>query len=329
MKEITTVGIDVSKDSFDAHIDTTSQFLHLENTPAGIQLLLEALKALSVSLVVMEATSKYHYLLASMLTEAGLAVAVVNPRQVKNFARALGKIAKSDPIDAKTICEFGKRMQPAVRPLKANELQELSLILARRRQLVQTRTMEATRCQEKPSPFIEQGIAKHIAWLNVEINALDHEIKLRLKESEELTIRRKLLDSVKGIGPVTQAVLLTQLPELGKLNRRQISALVGVCPYDRDSGSLRGKRAIWGGRSGVRAMLYMAMLSAVRYNPQIKLFYTNLVSRGKPKKVALTACIRKFITILNAMVRDRKEWSAEQQTPGGGKQVSAYGSMGS
>ncbi|HCO1252242.1 TPA: IS110 family transposase [Escherichia coli] len=325
MKEITTVGIDVSKDSFDAHIDTTSQFLHLENTPAGIQLLLEALKALSVSLVVMEATSKYHYLLASMLTEAGLAVAVVNPRQVKNFARALGKIAKSDPIDAKTICEFGKRMQPAARPLKANELQELSLILARRRQLVQTRTMETTRCQEKPSPFIEQGIAKHIAWLNVEINALDHEIKLRLKESEELTIRRKLLDSVKGIGPVTQAVLLTQLPELGKLNRRQISALVGVCPYDRDSGSLRGKRAIWGGRSGVRAMLYMAMLSAVRYNPQIKLFYTNLVSRGKPKKVALTACIRKFITILNAMVRDSKEWSAEQQTLGGGKQVSVYG----
>ncbi|EAA2780625.1 IS110 family transposase [Salmonella enterica] len=309
MKETTTVGIDISKDSFDVHIDTTSQFLHLENTPTGIQLLLEALRELSVSLVVMEATSKYHYLLASMLTEAGLAVAVVNPRQVKNFARALGKIAKSDPIDAKTICEFGKRMQPAPRPLKGNELQELSLILARRRQLVQTRTMEAARCQEKPSPFIEQGIAKHIAWLNAEINALDLEIKARLKESEELTIRRKLLDSVKGIGPVTQAVLLTQLPELGKLNRRQISALVGVCPYDRDSGSLRGKRAIWGGRSGVRAMLYMAMLSAVRYNPQIKMFYTNLVSRGKPKKVALTACIRKFITILNAMFRDERMWA--------------------
>lgn len=271
--------------------------------------MLEALRELSVSLVVMEATSKYHYLLASMLTEAGLAVAVVNPRQVKNFARALGKIAKSDPIDAKTICEFGKRMQPAARPLKDNELQELSLILARRRQLVQTRTMEAALCQEKPSPFIEQGIAKHIAWLNAEINALDLEIKARLKESEELTMRRKLLDSVKGIGSVTQAVLLTQLPELGKLNRRQISALVGVCPYDRDSGSLRGKRAIWGGRSGVRAMLYMAMLSAVRYNPQIKRFYTNLVSRGKPKKVALTACIRKFITILNAMFRDERMWA--------------------
>ncbi len=161
----------------------------------------------------------------------------------------------------------------------------------------------------KPSPFIEQGIAKHIAWLNAEIYALDLEIKASLKESEELTIRRKLLDSVKGIGPVTQAVLLTQLTELGKLNRRQISALVGVCPYDRDSGSLRGKRAIWGGRSGVRAMLYMAMLSAVRYNPQIKMFYTNLISRGKPKKVALTACIRKFITILNAMFRDERMWA--------------------
>lgn len=309
MKETTIVGIDVSKDSFDVHIDTTSQHLHLENTLTGIQLLLEAVKELTVSLVVMEATSKYHYLLASMLTEAGLAVAVVNPRHVKNFARALGKIAKSDPIDAKTICEFGKRMQPTVRPLKDNELQELSLILARRRQLLQIRTMEAVRIQEKPSPFIAEGIARHIAWLNVEINALDNEIKVRLKESEKLTIRRELLDSVKGIGPVTQAVLLTQLPELGKLNRRQISALVGVCPYDRDSGSLRGKRAIWGGRSGVRAMLYMAMLSAVRYNPQIKTFYTNLVSRGKPKKVALTACIRKFITILNAMFRDEKMWA--------------------
>ncbi|RBQ33750.1 IS110 family transposase [Rahnella aquatilis] len=311
MKQTTTVGIDVSKGTFDVHIDTTCRFLHLENTTEGILLLLDELRELSVSLVVMEATSKYHYLLTSMLSGAGLPVAVVNPRQIKNFARAMGKVAKSDPIDAKTICEFGKRMRPDVRQLQDRDSQELSLILTRRRQLVQARTMEIARYQEKPTPYIEQGITKHIAWLSTEISELEDELRIRIKESNSLTERRKLLETVKGIGPVTQAALLIQLPELGRLNRRQISALIGVCPYDRDSGSMRGKRAIWGGRSGVRATLYMAMLSAVRYNPQIRSFYINLVSRGKPKKVALTACIRKFITILNAMFRDEAQWRSE------------------
>ena len=149
---------------------------------------------------------------------------------------------------------------------------------------------------------------EHIAWLNVQIDALDKEIKDQLNQNAALSPKRKMLEKVKGIGPVTQAAILSQLPELGHLNRRQISALVGVCPYDRDSGQLRGKRAIWGGRSGLRATLCMAMLSAVRYNPQIKDLYTSLVARGKPKKVAITACIRKFITILNAMFRDQKDW---------------------
>ncbi|MGD9427163.1 transposase [Pantoea sp. NSTU24] len=168
--------------------------------------------------------------------------------------------------------------------------------------------MEASRLQEKNGTYIETGIAAHIAWLNSQIDILDKEIKYQLNQNAALFAKRKMLEKVKGVGPVTQAAILSQLPELGALTRRQISALVGVCPYDRDSGQLRGKRAIWGGRAGLRATLYMAMLSAIRYNPQIKDFYTSLIARGKVKKFAITACIRKFITILNAMFRDQKDW---------------------
>jgi len=171
--------------------------------------------------------------------------------------------------------------------------------------------METNRLKERCGVYIEQGIMRHIRWLDAEIDILDAEIKQRLRQDDTLAMKRKLLDKVKGIGPITQATLLIQLPELGSLTSRQVSALVGVCPYDRDSGQLRGRRAIWGGRSGLRATLFMAMLSAVRFNPQIRAFYNRLLARGKPKKVALTACIRKFITILNAMFRDQKDWIYE------------------
>jgi len=194
---------------------------------------------------------------------------------------------------------------------KNEQQQDLAVLLTRRRQLVQNRVMESNRCKERCGAYVEQGIMRHIEWLDVEINMLDAEIKQRLRQDDDLAAKRLLLDKVKGIGPITQATLLIQLPELGCLTRRQISALVGVCPYDRDSGQLRGKRAIWGGKSGLRATLFMAMLSAVRYNPQIKAFFNGLLARGKPKKVALTACIRKFVTILNAMFRDQKDWVYE------------------
>ncbi|WP_367144503.1 IS110 family transposase [Pantoea stewartii] len=308
MSDKTTVGIDVSKFALDVWIDTSERLIHLENSASGIVQLLKELEGLHISCVIMEATSRYHSLAESMLISAGLPVAVTNPRQIKNFARAMGKVAKSDPIDARIICEYGRRMKPELRPVRDKELQDMALLMTRRRQLVQNRVMEITRLQEKSGAWIEKDIAEHIAWLNVQIDALDKEIKDQLNQNPALSSKRKMLESVKGIGPVTQAAILSQLPELGHLNRRQISALVGVCPYDRDSGQLRGKRAIWGGRSGLRATLYMAMLSAVRYNPQIKDFYTSLVARGKPKKVAITACIRKFITILNAMFRDQKDW---------------------
>lgn len=309
MSDKTTVGIDVSKVALDVWIDTRERLIHLENSASGIVQLLKEFEGLHISGVIMEATSRYHSLAESMLISAGLPVAVINPLQIKNFARAMGKVAKSDPIDARIICEYGRRMKPEFIPVRDKVLQDMAMLLTRRRQLVQNRVMEITRLQEKSGAWIEKDIAEHIACLNVQIDALDKEIKDQLNQNAAFSPKRKMLETVKGIGPVTQAAILSQLPELGHLNRRQISALVGVCPYDRDSGQLCGKRAIWGCRSGLRATLYMAMLSAVRYNPQIKSFYTSLVAHGKPKKVAITACIRKFITILNAMFRDQKDWA--------------------
>jgi transposase len=312
MSDKTIVGIDVAKNNLEVFIDTTGQLLHLENSASGVHELQEALSGLTVAGVVMEATSRYHCTAELMLSASGLPVAVINPRQIKNFARAMGRVAKSDPIDARIICEYGRRMTPQFRPVKSEQQQDLAVLLTRRRQLVQNRVMESNRCKERCGAYVEQGIMRHIEWLDFEIDILDAEIKQRLRQDDELAAKRLLLDKVKGIGPITQATLLIQLPELGCLTRRQISALVGVCPYDRDSGQLRGKRAIWGGRSGLRATLFMAMLSAVRYNPQIKAFFNGLLARGKPKKVALTACIRKFVTILNAMFRDQKEWVYEE-----------------
>ncbi|HDS4679303.1 TPA: IS110 family transposase [Enterobacter ludwigii] len=311
MSDKTIVGIDVAKNTLEVFIDTTGQLLHLENSAAGVHELQEALSGLAVAGVIMEATSRYHCAAELMLSASGLPVAVINPRQIKNFARAMGRVAKSDPIDARIICEYGRRMTPKFRPTKSEQQQDLAILLMRRRQLVQGRVMETNRLKERCGVYIEQGIMRHIRWLDAEIDILDAEIKQRLRQDGTLAMKRKLLDKVKGIGPITQATLLIQLPELGSLTRRQVSALVGVCPYDRDSGQLRGKRAIWGGRSGLRATLFMAMLSAVRFNPQIRAFYNRLLARGKPKKVALTACIRKFITILNAMFRDQKVWIYE------------------
>lgn len=311
MSDKTIVGIDVAKNTLEVFIDTTGQLLHLENSASGVHELQEALSGLAVAGVIMEATSRYHCTAELMLSASGLPVAVINPRQIKNFARAMGRVAKSDPIDARIICEYGRRMNPKFRPTKSEQQQDLAILLMRRRQLVQGRVMETNRLKERCGVYIEQGIMRHIRWLDAEIDILDAEIKQRLRQDDTLAMKRKLLDKVKGIGPITQATLLIQLPELGSLTRRQVSALVGVCPYDRDSGQLRGKRAIWGGRSGLRATLFMALLSAVRFNPQIRAFYNRLLARGKPKKVALTACIRKFITILNAMFRDKKDWIYE------------------
>lgn len=329
MKEVTIVGIDISKLSFDVYIDTTQQVHHLQNCEAGFESLLQLLHKLKVGLIVTEATGKYHLPLASAMTKAGYAVAVVNPRKIKNFGRAMGHLAKNDPLDARLICEFGKRMAPEVRPAKDEQVLMLSMLVTRRKQLVHIRTMEQNRIQELSDPVSQYSLRRHIDWIDADVSLLDEEISAQLLNTDSLAEKREILNSAKGVGPVTLAALLVMLPELGQLSRRQIAALVRVAPYDRDSGRMKGRRVIWGGRAGLRAILFMAVLSVVRFNPKMKHYYQGLLERGKAKKVALTACIRKFITILNAMVRDRKMWSAELQTPGGAKQMFVHGSMGS
>ncbi|QKJ57552.3 IS110 family transposase [Serratia fonticola] len=308
MTEHATVGIDIAKDTFDVFIDSTRQLLHLDNTPEGHQQLLSALSAITVKLVVMEATGRYHSLLAATLELAGLPVAVVNPRQVKNFARALGTLYKTDQNDARVICEFGRRMEPEVRPTPDEQTQRLAGMVTRRRQLVDNRTMEINRYKSCDDVVVSVGIKRHIDWLTAEIRDADDDIDRQIKVMPLWREKATLLEEVKGIGPTTMAVLLAMLPELGTLNRHKISALVGVCPYAHDSGKMKGKRSIWGGRSAVRSALYMATLSAVRYNPTIRAFYERLIGRGKAFKVAVTACVRKLLTILNAMLRDNKKW---------------------
>ncbi|MCS2152678.1 IS110 family transposase [Scandinavium goeteborgense] len=305
------VGVDIAKETFDVFISPSGRFLHLENTPAGHQQLLEQLASLHVRLVVMEATSRYHNLLAATLELKGIPVAVVNPRQVKNFARALGTLYKTDPNDARVICEFGRRMEPDVRPAPDEQTQRLAMMVARRRQLVDNRTMEQNRYGTCDDELIRVGIKRHIDWLNAEIKDTDEDIDRQIKVMPLWREKVKLLEEVKGIGRTTMAVLLSMLPELGTLSRRKISALVGVCPYAHDSGKMKGKRCIWGGRSAVRAALYMAALSAVRFNPTLKAFFERLREKGKVFKVAMTACVRKLVTILNAMLRDNKRWAVD------------------
>lgn len=311
MTEHTIVGIDIAKDTFDVFISPDGRFLHLENTPQGHQQLLDSLSSHTVARIVMEATGRYHNLLAATLELAGLPVAVVNPAQVKHFARALGTLFKTDPNDARIICEFGRRMTPDIRPTPDEQTQRLAMMVSRRRQLVDNRTMEQNRYGSCSDELIRLGIKRHIDWLNAEIKDTDDDIDQQIKVMPLWQEKVKLLEEVKGIGRTTLAVLLSMLPELGQLSRRKISALVGVCPYAHDSGKMKGKRCIWGGRSAVRAALYMAAMSAVRYNPTIQAFFERLRSKGKAFKVAMTACVRKLVTILNAMVRDNKKWVAD------------------
>lgn len=311
MTEHTTVGIDIAKDTFDVFISPDGQFLHLENTPQGHQQLLDTLSSRTVVRIVMEATGRYHSLLTATLELAGLPVAVVNPAQVKHFARALGTLFKTDPNDARIICEFGRRMSPDIRPAPDEQTQRLAMMVSRRRQLVDNRTMEQNRYGSCTDELIRMGIKRHIDWLNAEIRDTDDDIDRQIKVMPLWQEKVKLLEEVKGIGRTTLAVLLSMLPELGQLSRRKISALVGVCPYAHDSGKMKGKRCIWGGRSAVRAALYMAAMSAVRYNPIIQAFFERLRAMGKAFKVAMTACVRKLVTILNAMVRDNKKWGAD------------------
>lgn len=301
------MGIDVSKARLDVAVLPTGAVQSFANDEAGGGELVAWATGLSPQIVVLEATGGLEMLIAGLLTAAKLPVAVINPRQIRDFAKACGTLAKTDAIDAKTIARFGQALKPPPRPLKDEQTQALSALIARRRQIVDMLTAEKNRLGAA-HPRVHKDIKQTIAWLEKRLGGVNSDLDGAIKASPVWREKEDILTSAKGVGPVLSTTLLCALPELGTLNRRQISALVGVCPFNRDSGTWRGRRTIFGGRADVRAVLYMGTLAAIRSNPVIKAFYERLTKAGKLPKVAITACMRKLLTILNAMMRNKQKW---------------------
>jgi transposase len=304
------VGIDVSKAQLDTAFGAEGEVVGFANNERGIVQLLERLSSVQPALVVMEASGGYETAVAPAIAAAHWRLAVVNPRQVRDFARASGRLAKTDRIDARVLSAFGKAVEPQITRLPDEDAQALQSLLLRRQQLVAMRAQERQRL-EHAQGLMRKQIKKHIDWLDQEIDRLDVDITAGLRKSPAWRAKDDLLRSFKGVGPITSGTLLVALPELGCLGRRAIAALVGVAPLNWDSGKMRGKRSIHGGRARIRTLLYMATTSAVRCNPVIRDFYQRLRSRGKPHKVAMVACMRKVLTILNAMVRQSTPWTPE------------------
>lgn len=302
------VGIDVAKEWLDVAVRPTGEAWRRAQDEAGIAALVQRLRALRPRLVVLEATGGYEVPVVVALGTANIPVAVVNPRQVRDFARALGKLAKTDRLDAAAIAHFGEASGAVAQPLATADARELEALVARRRQVIQMKTAEQQR-RQRALPVVQERIDRVLAVLEQELRALDQDLTSRLRQSPLWREKEDLLKSVPGVGPALTFTLLAGLPELGTLTRKQIAALVGVAPLSRDSGTLRGRRTCWGGRAKVRSALYMPTLVAVRYNPALRAFYERLLAAGKPKKVALTACMRKLLTILNAMLKHRIPWS--------------------
>jgi transposase len=301
------VGIDVSKDYLDTGIRPGGKPERTRNREAEIDHLVQRLQALKPALIVLEATGGLEMPVAAALAVAGLPVAVVNPRQIRKFAEASGQLAKTDQIDAQVLAHFAQAMHPEPRALPDAQAQQMGALLARRRQLVEMLVAEKNRFHRAVAQ-VRPRLKAHIEWLEQELDALDHDLNQAVKDSPIWREKEDLLRSVPGVGPVLARTLLFELPELGYLSHKKIAKLAGVAPLNRDSGRLHGKRTIWGGRAVVRTALYMAMLTAIRFNPVIKDFYDRLVQAGKPKKSALTACMHKLLTILNAMLRDHTAW---------------------
>lgn len=306
----TYVGIDVSSDDLVVGMVPAGELWQVSNDAQGIASLKERLESIAVDLIVLEACGGYERLVAAELSGAGLPLAIINPRQAREFARATGRLAKTDAIDAELLARFGEALKPAVRPLPRQSEQEFRELIARRRQIVGMITAEKNRLHRSRGQ-VRVGIKLHIDWLSEQMDDLDEGLCELIENSPIWRVKDDLLQSVPGIGRVASSVLLAQLPELGSLNRKQIASLVGVAPHNRDSGRLRGKRTVWGGRAQVRSALYMATLVATRFNPVIKNFYTRLCNAGKPKKVALIASMRKLLTILNAIIRTQLHWQHE------------------
>jgi transposase len=301
------VGIDVGKDKCDVAILGEKIVAEAANTKKGIAALVRQMRQLNPKLIVVEATGGYEEVLVLELYAAGLPVALVSPQRVRQYARARGLLAKTDGIDAQNLAEYGKNIQPRLFVAKSEEGRRLSALVARRKQLGEMHKAEKNRLRTA-SAEVKASLQTVIDCLEAEVQRLDNEIRQFMKEHAEFRQQEKLLRSAKSIGPVTAATLLADLPELGKLDRKQIAALVGVAPMNHDSGRKRGYRKTKGGRPAVRSVLYMSALSAIRYNPIIKAQYDQLVKRGKEKKVAITACMRKMLTILNAMMRDQQSF---------------------
>jgi transposase len=304
------VGVDVAKDWLDVAQRPEGAPWRVSNDERGIAALVERLVQLRPALVVLEATGGMEMPVVGALVIVQLPTAVVNPRQVREFARATGRLAKTDAIDAQVLAQFGEAVRPELRPFPDAATQELSALLARRRQLVGMLTAEKNRLRTA-AKAVRADVQEHIRWLERRLSDLDGQLAQSIRSSPSWRELDNLLKSTPGVGPVLSVTLLAELPELGTLGRKEIAALVGVAPLNWDSGHLRGKRRVWGGRSRVRAALYMAALVAARRNPVIRAFYERLVEAGKPKKVALTACMHKLLTILNAMIRHRTTWSVE------------------
>ena len=301
------IGIDISKNLLDVAVVPETETWSVDNDEEGIRTLTKDAKRLRPRLIVLEATGGLETAVVALLAAARLPVVVVNPRQVRDFAKSLGKLAKTDKIDALVLAHFGEATKPEVRPLKDQQAQQLSALVARRKQLVEMLTAEKNRLITAPEP-VDSDIKAHITWLEQRLNDINKDLGKAIKSSAVWRAKDKLLRTVPGVGPVLSVSLLAGLPELGKLNRKQIAALVGVAPFNRDSGKFRGRRSIWGGRGHVRAVLYMGTLTAIRFNPVISAFYLRLCAAGKVHKVALTACMRKLLTILNAMMKNHAPW---------------------
>ena len=311
---MTFVGIDVSKSWLDVHTRPLDEAWRLANDAAGHAELAERLVVLRATLVVLEATGGYQAPAAAALALAGLPVVVVNPRQVRDFSKSTGKRAKTDAIDAAMLSRFAEAVRPELRPLPDEQTLELQSMMARRRQVIDMITAEKNRLDTCRVAKVRRDIQETVEWLKKRLRDIDKDIDGMVRQSPIWRERDDLLRSCKGIGPANSRTMLALLPELGRLNRRQIVALVGLAPFNRDSGSsLRGRRQVAGGRAEIRAMLYMAAIAASRFNPTIRRFYERLIAAGKLKKIALVACARKLLTILNAMAKSGKHWELAEE----------------
>ena len=307
-QEATYVGIDVAKAQLDVAVRPSGDRWEVPHDEAGVRQMVSRLTALEPGMVLLEASGGLELPLVAALAAEAVPVVVINPRQVRDFARATGKLAKTDALDAAVLARFAEVVRPPVRPLRDAETQFLNSLVARRLQVMNMLVSEKNRLSAATTVAVRPRIEAHIAWLERELDDLDEGLRKTLRQSPVWREKDNLLHTVPGVGEQLSRTLLAYLPELGTLDRRQIASLVGVAPFNRDSGTLRGKRTVWGGRARVRAALYMGALTASRFNPVIRDFYQRLLAAGKPKKLALTACMRKLLVILNSMLKHRSPW---------------------